>query len=249
MKNSDVCIRWSRCGYIDLMCSLKEELYSQDRYLWNSAPLCDLPYFDFFLSDNVSINWKKVIIMILSLHFFWCSMQRIFQATCCNKMTSSYVNVSTIHFCIFVCHNDALNTAQTKFIVTWKKTQLRQKMADTESSFSKVNKSKRSNSRFHCDFPDCQNSYTYKHGLEKHVSIYHENQRFECEYPECQKSYTEKTSLQNHVSSYHENRRFQCEYPDCQKSFIEKRTLENHVLSYHENRGFRCEYPAWVRLS
>ena len=174
-------------------------------------------------------------------------MQRVLQSACSHRMTSSCVHVSTKDTFVFVFHDDALNTAQTEFIVTWNKTQLHLKMttllADTKSSFSKENKSKMLILRFHCEYPDCQKSYTTKGTLADHVSSYHENRGFRCKYPDCLKSYTDKRTLENHVSSYHENRRFKCEYLNCQKSYTTKQNLELHVSSYHENRGFRCEYP------
>ena len=47
-----------------------------------------------------------------------CSGQRFIQSTCSHKMTSSCVHVNTIDAFVFVYHDDALNTAQTEFIVT-----------------------------------------------------------------------------------------------------------------------------------
>ena len=114
---------------------------------------------------------------------------------------------------------------------------------DTESRFSKLKKLKISNLSFHCEYPDCQKSYTTKQSLDIHVSSYHENKRFRCEYPDCEKMFTGKRNLVRHVLSIHKNRRFFCEYQNCKKSYRSNDMLKLHVSSYHENRRLRCDYP------
>ena len=109
-------------------------------------------------------------------------------------------------------------------------------LPDKISSLSKVKKSKLSNVRFRCEYPDCQKLFSTKRNRGRHVLIHHENRRLHCEYTDCQKSYTTKQHLEDHVSSYHEKRRFHCEYSDCRKSYTEKQNLEDHVLSYHDKK-------------
>ena len=109
----------------------------------------------------------------------------------------------------------------------------------TTTTIWRMNNSKLSNVRFHCEYTDCQKSYTVKRNLRNHVLSLHQNRKFHCEYPYCQKSYTKKQYLADHVSSYHENQVFHCEYQDCQKVYFSKRSLTNHVLSHHESRVSR----------
>ena len=113
-------------------------------------------------------------------------------------------------------------------------------LPDKIFSLTKVNNSKLSNVRFHCEYTDCQKSYTKKQNLEVHVLTFHENRRFHCEYPDCQKSYKEKRNLNHHVLSYHENRRIHCEQPNCEASYSNQKSLTRHNKTDHQNLRHTC---------
>ena len=109
----------------------------------------------------------------------------------------------------------------------------------SEQKTSKV--SQNINIRFHCDYPDCDKSYIFKHKLVKHVLIQHKNHRFKCDYPPCRKEFTSKRNLKRHASLCHKITK--CEYPDCEKSFNSKESLIVHVSVQHNNQKLKCIYP------
>jgi uncharacterized Zn-finger protein len=103
----------------------------------------------------------------------------------------------------------------------------------------KPKKEKRRN--WQCDV--CQNRFTRKDHLQKHVSAVHEKVRpFDC--TQCGQKFSQKHHLRAHILARHEDdktasKAFACQ--QCPKRFTRSDHLERHVESVHEKRkSFEC---------
>jgi len=103
----------------------------------------------------------------------------------------------------------------------------------------KVKKEKRRN--WQCDI--CQNRFSRKDHLAKHVAAVHEKIRpFEC--TTCGQKFSQKHHLRAHILARHEDdktaaKAFACQ--QCQKRFTRNDHLERHIESVHEKRKqFEC---------
>lgn len=103
----------------------------------------------------------------------------------------------------------------------------------------KIKKEKRRN--WQCDI--CQNRFSRKDHLAKHVAAVHEKIRpFEC--TTCGQKFSQKHHLRAHILARHEDdktaaKAFACQ--QCQKRFTRNDHLERHIESVHEKRKqFEC---------
>ena len=103
----------------------------------------------------------------------------------------------------------------------------------------KPKKEKRRN--WQCDV--CQNRFTRKDHLQKHVSAVHEKVRpFDCN--QCGQKFSQKHHLRAHILARHEDdktasKAFACQ--QCPKRFTRSDHLERHIESVHEKRkSFEC---------
>jgi hypothetical protein len=103
----------------------------------------------------------------------------------------------------------------------------------------KPKKEKRRN--WQCDV--CQNRFTRKDHLQKHVSSVHEKVRpFDC--TQCGQKFSQKHHLRAHILARHEDdktasKAFACQ--QCPKRFTRSDHLERHIESVHEKRkSFEC---------
>ncbi|KAJ9581726.1 hypothetical protein L9F63_023093 [Diploptera punctata] len=113
---------------------------------------------------------------------------------------------------------------------------------DKYSGFlSPANSSKTGDNDFICNFcdrpfkcPNCNNSFTCKSHLTRHLYIHSNEERFKCS--NCNKSFTQKSSLIRHLSLHSNEKPFGC--PVCNKSFSQKYHVESH-LNVHSKENLR----------
>ena len=77
----------------------------------------------------------------------------------------------------------------------------------------------------------CDNSFTLKSYLKRHIAANHEEHRFKC--TKCDYSCSQNCHLDIHIAAVHERKKpFQCD--KCKAAFSLKSHLKSHVKSIHE---------------
>ena len=83
-----------------------------------------------------------------------------------------------------------------------------------------------------CIFPECNNIYTTKHHLLRHIESEHEGVTYQCPYDECNNTYQDPSTLSEHIKTKHEGATYPC--TQCNKTFKYKTGLRHHTKSQHE---------------
>ena len=82
----------------------------------------------------------------------------------------------------------------------------------------------------------CENEFTSKLGLQRHIQTKHEGIKFKCNH--CDYQATQQCALKTHIESKHEGIKYECNQCDNQFSF--KSVLTKHIKNVHEGIKYAC---------
>lgn len=101
----------------------------------------------------------------------------------------------------------------------------------------------RDETRFYCNWPNCEKSYPYRKTLTRHINETHRgiqrNKNHIC--PICQKTFYDAARLRAHLVSHQDVSEFQCE--KCRETFKHISAKRRHVIQQHPPEGIRVRYP------
>ncbi|GAB5370859.1 hypothetical protein AAMO2058_001529400 [Amorphochlora amoebiformis] len=96
---------------------------------------------------------------------------------------------------------------------------------------------------FPCTFEGCQDAFSTRFSLKRHMKKHTGERPFECPY-KCGKSFAEKSTLTRHVRVHTGKRPYVCKFPGCEKSFADRTNIKRHELLHTGKRPYRCCYCA-----
>jgi len=85
--------------------------------------------------------------------------------------------------------------------------------------------------------PQCENQFTKKFSLERHIEAKHEDAKYLCQ--QCDYKTTTQIYLKNHIESKHEGIKYPCQQCDYQAT--QPSALQRHVKSKHDGAKYPCQ--------
>lgn len=103
------------------------------------------------------------------------------------------------------------------------------------------NDDKESKKKFHCEFLDCDRSYTTAGNLKSHVKMHKGELSYKCTETTCNKSFLTSYALRLHERGVHTNEKpYVCQTNKCEKRYNTLYRLKSH-LRIHNGEMFECE--------
>ena len=91
--------------------------------------------------------------------------------------------------------------------------------------------------------PRCENEFTQKSNLRKHIRDVHDKKRHKCD--QCEKDFASRSGLRNHKLTKHEGKKIkrnQKQCPHCNKSFNSGSHYNSHLLKHQSLKPFLCPF-------
>ncbi|KAL0268539.1 UNVERIFIED_CONTAM: hypothetical protein PYX00_010442 [Menopon gallinae] len=96
---------------------------------------------------------------------------------------------------------------------------------------------------FHCNYKNCNKSYTSFHHLKVHLRAHTGDRPFRCSVEGCNKAFSTGFGLKTHFRTHNGERPYTCNHSNCDKGFKTSGDLQKHIRTHTGERPFLCPIP------
>lgn len=96
---------------------------------------------------------------------------------------------------------------------------------------------------FHCNYENCNTSFTRKDYLDNHIRIKHTGEKpFKCNYEDCTAKFSQRNNLTVHIRTHTGEKPYICDYEGCVARYAQKNDLNKHKRRHINDRPYKCNY-------